>query len=172
MPSCVRIPITTFISKRQRRGNYENEFRLQERLSLRLDRIQDFRWTAWRRPGEGMACGPQGGGGGGPDAGRTPSYRGQFGRRNLRRRGGQRVSVSRKRKEQTDGSRTVCIGGRTGRRRRSGVSQWPGAEGRQSGGSRERQSPRQGEAGTDTEQKGKAPLGSRRICKWSRRARR
>ena len=54
----------------------------------------------------------------------------------------------------------------------SGVSQWPGAEGRQSGGSRERQSPRQGKAGTDTEQKGKASLGSRRIRKWSRRVRR
>jgi hypothetical protein len=105
--------------------------------------------------------GPGRGGGGGPHAGRTRGHRGQFRRRNLRRRGGQRVSVSRKRQEQTDGSRRVCIGGRAGGRRRSSVSQWPGTEGRQSGGSRERQSPRQGEAGKDTEQKGKASLGSR-----------
>ena len=37
------------------------------------------------------------------------------------------------------------------------------------GGSRERQSRRQGKAGTDTEEKGKASLGSRRICQWPRR---
>ena len=38
--------------------------------------------------------------------------------------------------------------------------------------SRERQSPRQGKAGTGTEQKGKVSLGPRRIRKWSRRVRR
>ena len=66
----------------------------------------------------------------------------------------------------------VCVGARAGGRRHPDLSQWPGAEGRQSGGSRERQSPRQGKAGTDTEQKGKASLGPRRIRKWSRRVRR
>src|ERR1700738_1267687 len=104
-----------------------------------------------------MACGPRRGGGRGPDAGGTPSHRGQFKRRDLHRRGGQRVSVSRKRKEQTDGNRRVSVGARGGGGRRSGVRQWPGSEGKQTvGGSRERQSRRQGRAGTDTEEKREA----------------